>query len=182
MLFQTVTILAAFVTTSSVNGFTTPVVVTTSNNNHDGGRLYVSTEPKQTQDETLFVDATTSSTTTTQSSVQDYYGKTLSTSDDLKTNACCAGVQPPNYIKDAINNIHPTVKAKYYGCGLCLPQYDLTGAKILDLGCGAGRDVYIASQLVGPTGKVVGVDMTPEQLQVARETQVSYYGKNCVQQ
>jgi ubiquinone/menaquinone biosynthesis C-methylase UbiE len=38
---------------------------------------------------------------------------------------------------------------------------------ILDLGCGAGRDVYIASQLVGPTGKVIGVDMTKEQLEVA---------------
>ena len=42
---------------------------------------------------------------------------------------------------------------------------------ILDLGCGVGRDVYIASQLVGPNGKVIGVDMTEEQLAVARTTQ-----------
>ena len=55
--------------------------------------------------------------------------------------------------------------------GLCLPQYDMTGLRVLDLGCGAGRDVYIASQLVGPTGTVVGVDMTAEQLATARETQ-----------
>jgi SAM-dependent methyltransferase len=41
---------------------------------------------------------------------------------------------------------------------------------ILDLGCGAGRDVYIASQLVGPTGKVIGVDLTEEQLAVANRT------------
>jgi arsenite methyltransferase len=47
----------------------------------------------------------------------------------------------------------------------------LTGASVLDLGCGAGRDVYIASQLVGATGRVVGVDMTLEQLNVARELQ-----------
>jgi arsenite methyltransferase len=89
----------------------------------------------------------------------------------LKTNACCTAGAPPKYIQDCINNIHPEVVSKYYGCGLCLPQYPLEGASVLDLGCGAGRDVYIASQLVGPTGKVVGVDMTEEQLQVATSHQ-----------
>lgn len=72
----------------------------------------------------------------------------------MKTNACCTAGSPPKYIQDCINNINPEVVAKYYGCGLCLPQYPLEGANVLDLGCGAGRDVYIASQLVGPTGKV----------------------------
>jgi len=95
----------------------------------------------------------------------------LSSSLDLKTNACCTGGVPPPYIQDAINRIHPEVVSKYYGCGLCLPQYPLEGAKVLDLGCGAGRDVYIASQLVGATGKVVGIDMTEEQLAVAKKHQ-----------
>jgi SAM-dependent methyltransferase len=102
--------------------------------------------------------------------VSGYYGKTLETTKDLKTNACCTAGKPPRYIQDCLANIHDSVIAKYYGCGLCLPQYDMTGLKVLDLGCGAGRDVYIASQLVGPKGKVVGVDMTPEQLQVATDT------------
>ncbi len=44
----------------------------------------------------------------------------------------------------------------------------LEGYKVLDLGCGAGRDCYIISKLVGPTGRVVGVDMTSEQLETAR--------------
>ncbi len=44
----------------------------------------------------------------------------------------------------------------------------LEGCKVLDLGCGAGRDCYIVSKLVGPTGRVVGVDMTPELLETAR--------------
>ena len=101
--------------------------------------------------------------------VSEYYGKTLQSSEDLKTNACCTAGAPPDYIQACLNNIHPQVISKYYGCGLCLPQYDLTGARVLDLGCGAGRDVYIASQLVGSSGEVVGVDMTPEQLNVARE-------------
>lgn len=108
--------------------------------------------------------------------VSDYYGKQLQKTEDLKTNACCTGTAPPKYIRDCIKNVHDDVVAKYYGCGLCLPSYDLTGAHILDLGCGSGRDVYIASQLVGPTGKVVGVDMTAEQLHVAKSTQ-EYHAK-----
>ena len=107
----------------------------------------------------------------TRASVQDYYGKNLQTSDDLQTNACCTAGAPPNYIQECINNLHPTTVAKYYGCGLCLPNYDLTGANVLDLGCGAGRDVYIASQLVGANGQVTGIDMTDEQLATAREFQ-----------
>jgi 2-polyprenyl-3-methyl-5-hydroxy-6-metoxy-1,4-benzoquinol methylase len=110
----------------------------------------------------LFVDET-------RASVSKYYGEKLQTSDDLKTNACCTAGSPPKYIQDCISNINPEVVAKYYGCGLCLPQYPLEGTSVLDLGCGAGRDVYIASQLVGPTGKVVGVDMTDEQLEVANK-------------
>lgn len=103
----------------------------------------------------------------TRASVSNYYGKELSSSEDLKTNACCTAAAPPKYIRDALKKVHPEVISKYYGCGLCLPQYPLDGAKVLDLGCGAGRDVYIASQLVGATGSVVGVDMTDEQLEVA---------------
>ena len=100
-----------------------------------------------TEDNTLFVDET-------RASVSNYYGKELTSSEDLKTNACCTAGAPPKYIQEAIKNIHPEVVAKYYGCGLCLPQYPLEGCSVLDLGSGSGRDVYIASQLVGPTGKV----------------------------
>ena len=42
---------------------------------------------------------------------------------------------------------------------------------VLDLGCGAGRDAYLASRLVGADGFVIGVDMTAEQLAVARRRQ-----------
>lgn len=106
----------------------------------------------------------------TKDSVKEYYSKRLQTSKDLQTNACCTAAAPPQHIKDAMANIHDEVMAKYYGCGLCLPE-DLEGLSVLDLGCGAGRDVYIASQLVGKSGRVVGVDMTPEQLDVANKHQ-----------
>ena len=106
----------------------------------------------------------------THSSVSEYYGQTLSKTDDLKTNACETAGAPPDHIKKCISNIHDSVVSKYYGCGLCVPDC-LDGATVLDLGCGAGRDVYIAAQLVGEKGRVIGVDMTKEQLDVAKETQ-----------
>ena len=100
--------------------------------------------------------------------VQTYYGKELSTSEDLKTNACCTLEEPPKYIKEALSNIHLEVLEKYYGCGLAIPQ-QLKGLRVLDLGSGSGRDCYILSQLVGQEGEVIGVDMTDEQLDVANK-------------
>jgi arsenite methyltransferase len=102
--------------------------------------------------------------------VQDYYGQQLQTSADLKTTACCDISQIPEWLKPLLAKIHPDVLAKYYGCGLVCPPL-LEGCRVLDLGCGSGRDVYALAQLVGPTGHVVGVDMTPEQLAVAQEHQ-----------
>ncbi|HYY75128.1 MAG TPA: methyltransferase domain-containing protein [Gaiellaceae bacterium] len=43
-----------------------------------------------------------------------------------------------------------------------------TGERVLDLGCGAGTDTLVAAQMVGPEGRVVGIDMTPEMLAKAR--------------
>jgi len=100
--------------------------------------------------------------------VKEYYGKELTKSEDLKTNACCTLVEPPKYIKKALAKIHDEVMSKYYGCGLTIPD-KLEGLKVLDLGCGSGRDVYLAAQLVGEHGKVIGLDMTEEQLEVAEE-------------
>jgi ubiquinone/menaquinone biosynthesis C-methylase UbiE len=98
--------------------------------------------------------------------IQEYYGKELESSEDLKTNACCTLVPPPKHIRSVMGLIHDEVISKYYGCGLTIP-YELEGKKILDLGSGSGRDCYIAAKLVGQDGYVVGVDMTDEQLDVA---------------
>lgn len=102
-----------------------------------------------------------------QAEVQRYYGEVLQSSADLKTNACCTTDAPPAYLTRALAKLHPEVLDRYYGCGLVLPEA-MQGTAVLDLGCGAGRDVYVLSQLVGESGRVVGVDMTPAQLAVAR--------------
>lgn len=98
--------------------------------------------------------------------VKDYYGRELTSSDDLKTDACCDASSVPDWLKPLLAKVHPEVLSRYYGCGLVCPPL-LEGCRILDLGCGSGRDVYALAQLVGPQGLVVGVDMTEEQLAVA---------------
>lgn len=44
------------------------------------------------------------------------------------------------------------------------------GERVVDIGCGAGFDTLVAADQVGPTGRVIGVDMTPEMLAKARRT------------
>ncbi len=105
-----------------------------------------------------------------QTIVKDYYGKTLQSSADLKTDACCALDETPGWLRALYSDIHPEISARYYGCGLVAPLA-LHGACVLDLGCGAGQDAFILSRLVGEAGAVVGVDFTPEQLAVARAHQ-----------
>jgi SAM-dependent methyltransferase len=102
--------------------------------------------------------------------VQHYYGEVLQSSADLKTSACCTIDAPPPHVRAALAEIHDEVQARYYGCGLVLPEV-LDGMRVLDLGCGAGRDCYLLSRLVGPEGRVVGIDMTVAQLEVARRYQ-----------
>lgn len=102
--------------------------------------------------------------------VQDYYGKQLKSSADLKTTACCDFTAMPEWLKPLLGNIHEEVLTRYYGCGLVCPPL-LEGCRVLDLGSGSGRDVYALAQMVGASGEVVGVDMTDEQLAIAREYQ-----------
>lgn len=95
--------------------------------------------------------------------VSDYYGKQVQKTDDLAYDACCT----TDYDPGLLANLTDDVLEKRYGCGSPIPEA-LQGATVLDLGCGAGADCYIAAQLVGPSGRVIGVDMTDEQLEMAR--------------
>jgi SAM-dependent methyltransferase len=110
--------------------------------------------------------------------VKHYYGKVLKTSADLQTNACCTGAAAPPPIRAVLELLAPEIVQRYFGCGLVAPA-GLQGLRVLDLGCGAGRDVYLLSRLVGEQGAVVGVDMTREQLDVAeahREEHAQRFG------
>ncbi|RIA98937.1 arsenite methyltransferase [Glomus cerebriforme] len=106
-------------------------------------------------------------------SVKDYYSKVIKSNKDLKTSACCAKETIPANVKEILKDIHPEVLSKFYGCGSPVPSA-LKGKTVLDLGSGSGRDCFILSKLVGPEGKVIGVDMTDEQLEVAN-SHISYH-------
>lgn len=102
-----------------------------------------------------------------QADVRHYYGQVLKSQSDLKTGACCAMDSMPAYLRALVEDVHPEVRDRFYGCGSPLPPA-LEGCTVLDLGCGSGRDCYLLSRLVGAHGRVIGVDMTPEQLDLAR--------------
>ncbi|NNL67376.1 MAG: methyltransferase domain-containing protein [Myxococcales bacterium] len=76
---------------------------------------------------------------------------------------CCPVDYDPRYLEI----IPPEVIERDYGCGD--PSKHLApGETVLDLGSGTGKICFIAAQVVGAEGRVIGVDMTPDMLEVAR--------------
>jgi len=79
---------------------------------------------------------------------------------------CCPTSYEPRYLEA----IPREIIERDYGCGDPTP-YVRPGDIVLDLGSGAGKMCFILAQVVGPTGKVVGVDFTDEMLALARKHQ-----------
>ena len=96
-----------------------------------------------------------------------YYGQHLGKTEDLTEKACCMDETRLRHA-ETLKLIPDAVKERDYGCGCAIPDEDLSGLTVLDLGSGAGVDAFVVSRLVGPTGFVHGIDMTDEQLDVAR--------------
>src|SRR5438067_8604182 len=76
---------------------------------------------------------------------------------------CCA----VDFQRQYLENIPDEVIRKDYGCG-DPSRYLRPGETVLDLGSGAGKICFIAAQIVGPQGRVIGIDMTDDMLEVAR--------------
>ena len=76
---------------------------------------------------------------------------------------CC----PVDYDAEYLRIIPQEVIERDYGCG-DPSRYLHEGETVLDLGSGTGKICFIAAQVVGASGKVIGVDMTDEMLEVAR--------------
>ncbi len=84
-------------------------------------------------------------------------------SQEVEPGLCCPTQYDPKYLK----LIPDEILQKDYGCGD--PSRHLrVGEVVLDLGSGAGKGCYIAAQVVGPQGRVIGVDFNEAMLQLAR--------------
>ncbi len=94
--------------------------------------------------------------------VQEFYGDAAETP---QAELCCP-VQPA---QEDLTHIPEEVVDRFYGCGSPVAAAGIQpGETTLDLGSGAGIDVFIAARRVGPTGRAIGVDMTAQMLEVAR--------------
>jgi SAM-dependent methyltransferase len=97
--------------------------------------------------------------------VRELYGEAAETP---QAELCC----PTKYDPAAVDHVPQEVLDRFYGCGSPLAAAGIEeGETVLDLGSGAGIDVFVAARAVGPGGRAIGVDMTDEMLAVARDSQ-----------
>jgi SAM-dependent methyltransferase len=103
--------------------------------------------------------------------VRQRYGATARGESSSCGDACCASINAEalGYSTEE-SAIAPETASLGLGCGNPLAIASLQpGQTVLDLGAGAGFDCFLAARVVGPSGKVIGVDMTHEMLAKARE-------------
>jgi arsenite methyltransferase len=108
--------------------------------------------------------------------VRDHYAKVAQSEA-----TCCEGdtscgrsiSEQIGYSKEDLASL-PEEAEMGLGCGNPISFAELkTGEVVLDLGSGGGVDCFLASKIVGATGKVIGVDMTPEMISKARKNAAS---------
>jgi len=95
--------------------------------------------------------------------VREFYGEAAETP---QAELCC----PTKYGDGNIDHIPQDVIDRFYGCGSPIESAGISeGEAVVDLGSGAGIDVFIAAKFVGSSGRAIGIDMTDEMLKIANE-------------
>jgi len=108
--------------------------------------------------------------------VRDGYAKALSQSTSCcSTSSCCCGTDQAKEISKKVGYSDSEMIAVPeganlgFGCGNPVALASLKeGDVVLDLGSGAGFDAFLAAQRIGKTGRVIGIDMTPEMVERAK--------------
>lgn len=126
------------------------------------------------------------SDTTIKDAVREKYSQIA-----IQSSSCCgpacgcgtdSGVAGQIVMHDLYDSADPAIRQNAdlgLGCGTPAEFADLQpGMTVLDLGSGAGIDVFLAAKAVGPTGHVIGVDMTKEMVKRARENKVRLGAEN----
>jgi len=99
--------------------------------------------------------------------VREYYGKRAARDASCGGSSCCAQGADPSPEPEGDQSAH---LISSLGCGTPLQFAALEpGETVVDLGSGMGEEVLRAARQVGPHGKAIGVDMTPEMIWKARE-------------
>ncbi len=108
--------------------------------------------------------------------VKDGYAKALSRNASCCSSSCCCGTDQAKEISksfgysDSEMSAVPEGANLGFGCGNPVALASLKeGDVVLDLGSGAGFDAFLAAKKVGKTGRVIGIDMTPEMIAKAKE-------------
>ena len=108
--------------------------------------------------------------------VRDHYAKVAQSEAaccESETSCGCSISEQIGYSKEDLASL-PAEAEMGLGCGNPISFAELkSGEVVLDLGSGGGVDCFLASRIVGATGKVIGVDMTPEMISKARKNAAS---------
>ena len=107
--------------------------------------------------------------------VSEFYARAVSVRPD-NSGSCCGPVQKgvvvkvADYTREELESLPPEAVVNAFGCGNPLAFSEVReGETVLDLGSGAGIDILLAAKKVGPSGRVIGVDMTDEMIAKAKE-------------
>ncbi|HRQ24531.1 MAG TPA: arsenite methyltransferase [Anaerolineales bacterium] len=102
--------------------------------------------------------------------VREHYAERIKNSASCCGPSDCCSTESKLYPADLLTTLPTDVSSTSYGCGDPITLASLTpGQTVLDLGSGAGLDCLLAAQKVGPQGRVIGVDMTPEMIERAQK-------------
>lgn len=102
--------------------------------------------------------------------VQDKYADIVTQGTSCCGDDCCSPDKSASFLTDEYTKIEGYIAEADYnlGCGVPTKLADISkGNTVLDLGSGAGNDVFIVRSIVGESGKVIGVDMTPQMIERA---------------
>lgn len=110
----------------------------------------------------------TQSPTPIHEAVREHYAERIKNSASCCGSDACCSSDSSLYPSELLATLPEGESAVSYGCGDPISLAELQpGQTVLDLGSGAGLDCFFAARKVGPEGRVIGVDMTPEMIERA---------------
>jgi SAM-dependent methyltransferase len=127
--------------------------------------------------------ASSPSSDSVRDSVREHYAAIQSASEGAACAPGCCGANPDASLElgYAQADLAALPEGANLGLGCGNPQALAAlqpGERVLDLGSGGGIDCFLAAKRVGPTGRVIGVDMTPEMLKSARAAKLRMRADN----